>query len=43
MSQLLTVDDTGIISREELDAAMKEMTHDEFEQEFMCNFNAAIK
>ena len=43
LSLLLTVDDTGIIPQEELDDARKSMTADEFNQEFYCSFEAAIK
>ena len=39
----LTVDDTGLISKEELEDARKVMTEDEFNQEFYCSFEAAIK
>ena len=42
-SSHLTVDDTKIISKEELDDARKVMTEDEFLQEWYCSFEAAIK
>ncbi len=40
---LLTVKDTGLIAQAELDSARQEMTEDEYNQEFMCSFDAAIK
>ena len=40
---LQTVDDTGVLSQEEIDDASKVMTHDEVQQEFYCSFEAAIK
>ena len=39
----MTVDDTGIIAQSELDAAQHEMSPEEYEQEFLCSFDAAIK
>ena len=43
LSVLLTVQNTNIISQEELDEAKKVMTEDEFNQEFNCSFEASIK
>ncbi|MGI8467740.1 MAG: terminase large subunit domain-containing protein [Pyrinomonadaceae bacterium] len=43
LSMLLTVEDTQIIPQLELDDARKVMTDDEFNQEYMCSFDAAIK
>lgn len=43
LSLLLTVEDTKIIPPTELEDARKTMTEDEFNQEFMCSFEAAIK
>lgn len=40
---LITVDDTGLISPEELESARLEMTPDEYNQEFLCSFDAAIR
>jgi hypothetical protein len=40
---LLTVDDTGLISPEELADSRKVMTDDEYRQEWYCSFEAAIK
>ena len=40
---LLTVEDTGILPDEELRDAKKIMSKDEYEQEFYCSFEAAIK
>jgi len=42
-SSLLTVKDTKVISDEELNDARQTMTADEYDQEFMCSFEAAIK
>lgn len=42
-SVLLTVDDTKLIPEEELDDAGRNMTRDEFQQEWYCSFEAAIK
>ena len=39
----LTVDDTGIIDEEELKDARSIMSEDEFQQEWHCSFEAAIK
>jgi len=39
----LTVDDTKLIATEELEDARKIMDEDEFNQEFYCSFEAAIK
>lgn len=38
-----TVKDTGLIGKEELEDAKKTMSIDEFNQEFMCSFEASIK
>lgn len=35
--------DTGIIDHEELQSARRSMTHAEFQQEYECSFDAAIK
>jgi len=43
LSLLLTVEDTNIIPKAELEDARKTMTDDEYNQEFMCSFDAAIK
>lgn len=43
LSILLTVDDTKLINQKELDDAKKIMTEDEFNQEWYCSFEAAIK
>ena len=43
LSLLLTVDDTHIISTQELDDARSIMSEDEFQQEWYCSFEAAIK
>ena len=43
LSLLLTVDDTGLISKEELEDSRKVMTDDEYRQEWYCSFEAAIK
>lgn len=40
---LLTVDDTGIITEKELIDARQVMSDDEYNQEWMCSFEAAIK
>ena len=42
-SLLLTVDDTGVISKEELADAKNIMGSDEFLQEWYCSFEASIK
>jgi hypothetical protein len=34
---------TGIISKDELDAARSQMTEDEYEQEFECSFEASVR
>jgi len=41
--QLLTADDTEIIDHDELKAAEREMSKDEFQQEFYCSWEAAVK
>ncbi len=40
---LLTVDDTKVLAEDELADARKTMTEDEYLQEYMCSFEAAIK
>jgi hypothetical protein len=40
---LLSVEDTKIIPEDELDSARSTMSEDEYAQEFMCSFEAAIK
>ena len=40
---LLTVAETNLIPQHELDSARQEMTEDEFNQEFMCSFDAYLK
>ena len=42
-SLLLTVKDTNVLPREELEDARKVMTEEEYDQEFLCSFEAAIK
>lgn len=39
---MLRSSETGIIARAELDAARKDMTPEQYEQEFECSFEAAI-
>ena len=43
LSLLLTVEDTKLIKQEELDDAKKIMSDDEYQQEWHCSFEAAIK
>ena len=43
LSLLLTVDDTKIISTQELEDSRNIMSEDEFQQEWYCSFEAAIK
>jgi len=43
LSMLLTVEDTKLIPEAELEDAKKLMSDDEFNQEFMCSFEAAVK
>lgn len=43
MGVLLTVDDTGLISQKELDDSRSQMTPEEYEQEWYCSFEAAIR
>lgn len=38
----LTVEDTGLISDSELESARRTMTEDEYNQEYMCSFTAAL-
>lgn len=42
-ASLLTVNDTNILDAVEVEDAKKVMSEDEFQQEFMCSFNASIK
>ena len=42
-SVMLTVDDTHLLPPEELEDARRDMSNDEFMQEFYCSFDAAIK
>lgn len=39
----LKASETGLIAREELEEALKQMGPDQFEQEYECSFEAAIK
>lgn len=43
LSLLLTVEDTGVIAQSELDDAKSIMSEDEYRQEWLCSFEAAIK
>jgi phage terminase large subunit len=43
LSMLLTVEDTKLLPQSELDDARKLMSEDEYNQEFMCSFEVAIK
>ena len=43
LSLLLTVEDTNLIPEAELDDARKLMSEDEYNQEFMCSFEASVK
>lgn len=43
MRLLLTVDDTGVLDQEEVTDAKNIMSLDEFNQEFYCSFDAAIR
>lgn len=40
---MLKADESGLISSDELEAARKAMTEDQYEQEFNCSFEAAIR
>lgn len=42
-AKLLTVNDTGILSDDELRDARKVMTEEEYNQEFLCSFDASIR
>ena len=42
-AEVFRASETGILPREELDAARQQMGEDEYEQEFECSFTAAIK
>lgn len=42
MTFMLKADETGILPSEELEAARKSMTGDQFAQEFLCSFQAAV-
>lgn len=39
----LTVDDTGIIAKDEIENSRKTMSHEEWLQEFYCSFDSAVK
>jgi phage terminase large subunit len=39
---MLRASETGLVAQEELDAARKMMTPEQYEQEFECSFDAAI-
>lgn len=39
---MLKASETGLICAEELDAAKRQMTEDQYEQEFECSFEAAV-
>ena len=41
-SQILTVDDTGVVGQEVLEQEMREMDEDMFRQEYYCSFDAGI-
>jgi len=43
--KIFTVEDTGsdLIDADELEAARREMTKEEYQQEFLCSFDAAIR
>jgi phage terminase large subunit len=43
LSMLLTAEDTSLMPAGELEDAKKLMSDDEFNQEFMCSFEAAVK
>ena len=43
LSMFLTADDTNVILKEELEDASKIMSNDEFNQEFMCSFEASVR
>lgn len=43
LAMLRVVDDTNILSKEELDDARITMSEDEFQQEFYCSWEASIK
>lgn len=43
LSLLLTVNDTKLIPESELEDARKLMSEDEYNQEFMCSFEASVK
>lgn len=43
LALFLTADDTKVLSQDELIDAGKVMTEDEYQQEFFCSFEAAIK
>lgn len=43
LSMLLTVEDTRLLPASELEDAKKLMSADEYNQEFMCSFDASIK
>ncbi len=43
MRELFRASETGILPRDELEAAAREMTPEEYEQEFECSWQAAIR
>jgi len=43
LTMLLTVDDTGVLDKDELEDAQDVMDPDEFSQEFYCSFEASLK
>ena len=42
-NSLITVDDSNLISEQELESARLEMSEDEYAQEFMCSWDASLK
>lgn len=42
LAVMLKASQTGLVDREELEAARKDMTAEQYEQEFECSFDAAI-
>ncbi|GAG12217.1 unnamed protein product, partial [marine sediment metagenome] len=42
-ANMLTVDDTGVITDDELAAARREMSEGQYRQEFMCDWSATIE
>jgi len=39
----LTIDDTGVIDKEEIEKSKKDMSREEFMQELYCSFDSAVK